>query len=153
MKLDELLTERDICPDLQAKDKIDVLKSLVDMLAHRWDDIDKDSVLKILLQREKLGSTGTGNGIAIPHGKVDSLSNLRICFGRCKKGVDFDSIDQKPVHLFFLLIAPADSIGTHLSVLARISNLLNDDKVRQSLLDARDASEIYQIIVGGGKSA
>ena len=146
MKLTDLLMVEDINPNLESNDKLGVLKELVELIAKRHTGLDKDSVLRILLDREKLGSTGTGEGIAIPHGKVDAISDLIVGFGRSADGVDFDSIDGKPAHLFFLLVAPANSVGTHLSILARISNLLNDADVRKGLLDADKAAAIYEII-------
>lgn len=147
MKLTKLFGPDDISANLESADKLGVLKELVQLLSRQKQDLPQDEVLRVLLEREKLGSTGTGFGVAIPHGKVDSLSELMVCFGRSKAGIDFDSMDGKPAHLLFLLIAPAESIGTHLSVLARISNLLNDQDIRDQLLNAGNADSIYSIIV------
>ena len=146
MKLTELLSTELINPDLRANDKLGVLRELVDLLVKNNEALDKESTLRILLEREKLGSTGTGEGIAIPHGKSDTVDELKVCFGRSVAGVDYDSMDGKPAHLFFLLIAPSNSVGTHLSVLARISNLLNDSAVRSALMEADDAAQIFQLI-------
>jgi PTS system nitrogen regulatory IIA component len=99
-----------------------------------------------LLDREKLGSTGVGEGIAIPHGKLAGLPKIVVGFGRSKTGVHFDAIDGKPVQILFLLIAPEDSPGTHLKALARISRLLKDVAFRQRLLAAQGADELMEII-------
>lgn len=146
MKLTDLLTSDHIVPSLGSNDKLGVLKELVELLAKHRQGLDKDGILRILLEREKLGSTGTGAGVAIPHGKADTISDLLVCFGRSLEGVEFDSIDGKPAHLFFLLVAPTDSIGTHLSALARISNMLNEESFRDQLMQAQSAGAIYQII-------
>lgn len=146
MKLTEMLSVKDICPNLSAKDKLGVLKELVELLSKNNREINPDTVLRVLLDREKLGSTGMENGVAIPHGKVDSISDLLVCFGRSETGIPFDSLDGKPAHLFFLLVAPTDSIGTHLSALARISNLLNDKTTREQLSAATDAKTLYEVI-------
>jgi PTS system nitrogen regulatory IIA component len=146
MKLNQLLSAEDILPRLKATDKLSVLKEMVDHVAKRHAGISAQDVLKVLLEREKLGSTGTGNGVAIPHGKADSLDELLVCFGRSAQGIDFESMDDKPAYLFFLLVAPANSIGTHLSALARISNLLNDDDARGRLLKADTEKSIFEII-------
>ncbi len=146
MKLTQMLSVKDIHPNLAATDKLGVLKELVDLLAKNNKGVNPDTVLRVLLDREKLGSTGMENGVAIPHGKVDSISELLVCFGRSEAGIPFDSLDGKPAHLFFLLVAPTDSIGTHLSALARISNLLNDEAARKQLVAATEAKSLYTII-------
>ncbi|HQC23908.1 MAG TPA: PTS sugar transporter subunit IIA, partial [Syntrophales bacterium] len=100
----------------------------------------------VLLEREKLGSTGIGDGIAIPHGKLKGLERLVISFGRSRQGVDFDAIDGKPVHIFFLLMAPESSTGQHLKALAKISRMLKDPGFRSDLMAAENAEEIYRKI-------
>jgi PTS system nitrogen regulatory IIA component len=98
------------------------------------------------LEREKLGSTGIGDGIAIPHGKMKGIEELVTSFGRSIKGVDFESIDNKPTHLFFLLVAPENSAGVHLKALARISRLLKDSGFRNRLMEASDRQDLFRII-------
>ena len=100
----------------------------------------------MLLEREKLGSTGIGDGIAIPHGKLKGLDRLVISFGRSRQGIDFDAIDGKPVHIFFLLMAPESSTGQHLKALAKISRMLKDPDFRSDLMAAKSAEEIYRKI-------
>jgi PTS system nitrogen regulatory IIA component len=106
----------------------------------------QSEILSILLEREKLGSTGIGDGIAIPHGKSTELSQIISGFGLSKRGINFDSLDGKPAHLFFLLVAPENSVGTHLKMLARISRMLKNVEFRKKLLGANSQQEIYQII-------
>ena len=102
--------------------------------------------MQVLLDRERLGSTGIGEGVAIPHGKLNNIDRQLIAFGLSRKGVDFDAMDGKPARLFFLLIAPEDSVGVHLKTLARISKLLKTSHARERLLSAADRAQIYRII-------
>ena len=97
--------------------------------------------------RESLGSTGIGDGVAIPHGKVSDLHELVVAFGRSKKGIAFDAIDGKPVHLFFLLLAPENSTGQHLKALAKISKMLKTPNFRKKLIEAKTKSDLYKAIV------
>ncbi|MCP3178080.1 MAG: PTS sugar transporter subunit IIA [Desulfuromonadales bacterium] len=147
MKIADFLNASAIADDLKAKGKNDVLAELTDTIVHTDKSLDRDEVMRVLLEREKLGSTGIGDGVAIPHGKLKNISNLLISFGRSRDGVDFDSMDGKPAHLFFLLIAPEESVGIHLKTLARISKLLKNPQVRQRLLQADSAGDIYSIII------
>jgi len=103
-------------------------------------------MVDVLMEREKLGSTGIGDGIAIPHGKLKGLDNLLLSFGRSREGVDFESIDGKPVHLFFLLMAPESSTGQHLKALAKISRMLKDERFRSELMSARSAEDLFKTI-------
>ncbi len=146
MKIVDLLNPAAIVADLKAKGKNDVLAELTDAIVNLENSLDRDEVINVLQERERLGSTGIGEGVAIPHGKLKNIDNLLISFGRSKAGVDFDSMDAKPAHLFFLLVAPEGSVGVHLKTLARISKLLKNPSVRRRLLDARDGEEIYKII-------
>jgi len=109
--------------------------------------IDKARAIDVLQQREKLGSTGIGDGVAIPHGKVSDLHELVVAFGRSKKGIAFDAIDGKPVHLFFLLLAPENSTGQHLKALAKISKMLKTPNFRKKLIEAKTKSDLYKAIV------
>ena len=102
--------------------------------------------MKILMEREKLGSTGVGESIAIPHGKIHGLDDLHISFGRSRKGVAFDALDGKPVHLFFLLMAPDHSSGQHLKALAKISRMLKDIDFRKKLMNAKSRDDLYDVI-------
>ncbi len=146
MKLTELLNPEAINPELKAASKNDVLGELTDALLRVEPGLDRDEVVEVLKERERLGSTGIGDGVAIPHGKLKHLDKLLLSFGRSRRGVDFDSMDGQPARLFFLLVAPEDSVGVHLKTLARISKLLKNPEVRQDLIDAEDAGAIYDII-------
>ena len=101
------------------------------------------------MNRERLGSTGIGEGVGIPHGKLKELPSLILGFGLSRKGVDFESIDNQPVYIFFLLLTPEDSAGLHLKLLARISRILKNDLFRQQLREAQTADEVYAVIQSG----
>ena len=147
MKISELLNPQAIVADLQARDKSTALAELTGALVACEPTLNRAEVIAVLLEREKLGSTGIGDGVAIPHGKLGGIPELRLAFGRSRQGVNFESMDGQPAHLFFLLIAPEESVGVHLKTLARISKLLKDSSVRQRLLDAEGAQAIYQVIL------
>ena len=145
MKILEVLKKEAIIADLKAQSKKAVLEELVKPVA-AIAGIDQDKLVKVLLEREKLGSTGIGNGIGIPHGKLKDLEELAIGFGLSRGGVNFESIDGKPAHIFFVLMTPENSTGLHLKLLARISRILKNDAFRERLITAADKEEIYQII-------
>ena len=147
MKISELLDPRAIVADLQARDKTRTLAELTDALLICEPSLDRDEVIAVLQERETLGSTGIGDGVAIPHGKLAGIPELKLVFGRSQAGVDFESMDGQPAYLFFLLIAPEESVGVHLKTLAKISKLLKDSSVRKKLLDASDQAAIYQVIL------
>lgn len=146
MKIAELLNPSAIAPELKATEKKKVLAELTDAILKVDNSLDREKVIKVLQERERLGSTGIGEGVAIPHGKLKDIDNLLISFGRSRSGVDFDSMDGKPAHLFFLLVAPEESVGVHLKTLARISKLLKNPTVRARLLEAEGSEDIYRII-------
>jgi PTS system nitrogen regulatory IIA component len=108
--------------------------------------LNKEALVEVLLERERLGSTGIGDGIAIPHGKIKDLDELILSFGRSTQGIEFDSMDGRPTHLFFLLIAPENSAGIHLRALAKISRLLKSAHFRQRLLEAGTVEELFLVI-------
>ena len=145
MKILDVLLKEAILPDLKANDKKGVLEELVTPVA-RIADINHDYLVKVLMERERLGSTGIGEGIGIPHGKVKGLESLVLGFGLSKKGVDFDSMDGQPAHIFFLLLTPENSTGLNLKLLARISRILKNEPFKQRLLHATNRDEIYSII-------
>jgi len=147
MKISELLKSGTVVSDLRSSSKASVLTEMTEALHQKHPELSKSTVLNVLQERERLGSTGIGEGVAIPHGKLANIDELLLCFGRSREGVEFDSIDGKPAHLFFLLIAPEDSVGIHLKTLARISKLLKESRVRSRLLAAKDSDEIFSLIV------
>lgn len=145
MKIVEFLQPGAVVDDLAGKTAQAVLGEVSRPLAvaHK---LDPQRLLDTLLEREKLGSTGIGDGVAIPHGKVPGLDRLLAVVGRSRAGVQFHSLDGKPAHLFFLVMAPEQSAGMHLKALARISRLLKDARFRRSLLEARDADDLRRIL-------
>lgn len=147
MKFSELINKNYIIPEFKGSTKKQVLEELVEALASNNVEIDKVVLLNALLEREKLGSTGIGDGVAIPHGKMNGLDNIILLFGKSGQGVDFDAIDRKPVCMVFLLVAPADSAGLHLKALARLSRMLREKEFKNSLLMASDAEALLKIII------
>jgi nitrogen PTS system EIIA component len=147
MKLSEILKPEYIIPNLNAHDKKGALEELSGVITDQEPSLNKGYLLQVLLERERLGSTGIGEGIALPHGKVSKLNRLLVSFGRSLEGLSFDSIDDQPAHLFFLLVAPENSAGAHLQALAKISRVLKDSSFRQRLMDATSKDEIYKLIV------
>src|SRR6184192_595970 len=145
MKIAEFLREDLILPELQATDKAGVLRELCAPLA-RAHGFEAGRLTEVLLEREKLGSTGVGEGVAIPHGKLPGVPNLLAAFGRSKRGVDFAAIDGKPTYLFFVLFAPENSAGIHLKALARISRLFKSSSFRESIGRGITAAEILQLV-------
>ena len=145
MRILDVLHREAILSDLKAQDKKSILEELVDPIA-RLKNADQDELVLVLMERERLGSTGIGSGIGIPHGKLKNLEELVLGFGLSRKGVDFDSMDGRPTHIFFLLMTPENSTGLHLKVLARISKILKNETFRQRLMGASNRDEIYGII-------
>ena len=145
MNLKEILKKEAVCAQLESTKKEDVLKEMVDLLGA--DVKDKKKIVKILIERESLGSTGIGQGIAVPHGKTDDSDSLFAALGVSKQGVDFNSLDGEPVYIFFLLIAPKESPGPHLKALARISRILRDGSFCAMLRKAETAEQIYNLII------
>ncbi len=142
MKILDNLNRKAIISKLNATDKNGVLNELSTALAEASGG-NQEEMMRVLLDRERLGSTGIGGGIAIPHGKMKSLDSLSMAFGRSHKGVNFETMDGKPAYLFFLLLAPQDSTGGHLKMLARISQLLKDSVFKERLINAADQRELY----------
>ena len=145
MKILEVLAKESILEDLKGTDKKSILEELVGPVS-KISGVDADLLVKVLLDREQLGSTGIGGGVGIPHGKLKELESLVLGFGLSRNGVDFESMDGKPTHIFFLLLTPENSTGLHLKALARISRLLKNDSFREKLLNAADRDEIYSVI-------
>ena len=145
MKILDGLHPDAILVDLKAVDKKGVLEELVTPVA-RLAGVDHKDLVRVLMERERLGSTGIGGGIGIPHGKLKSIDKLVLGFGLSRRGVSFDSIDGKPTHIFFLLVTPESSTGLHLKLLARISRVLKNEPFKAKLMAADGVNEIYAII-------
>ena len=145
MKIHDVLHKEAILSDLKSLDKKGVLEELVTPVS-RITGINHEYLVRVLMERERLGSTGIGEGIGIPHGKLKDLDSLILGFGLSRKGIDFESMDGLPTHIFFLLVTPENSTGIHLKLLARISRILKNEPFREKLLNAEDSDEIYSII-------
>jgi len=146
MKIMDYLKEEWVIPNLQGADKRTILKELANILVKPCHVGSAEELVQVLLEREKMGSTGIGEGIAIPHGRLKNLKKFVISFGRSKKGVDFDSIDHHPSQIFFLVMAPENSAVDNLKLLGRIVTLLKDPSFKKKLMEASSQNELYQII-------
>jgi len=146
MKILDYLKEEWVIAELQGTDKQSVLKELSSVLVKPCQASGVEEILQVLLEREKLESTGIGEGIAIPHGRFKKLENFFISFGRSVKGVEFDSIDRKPSQLFFLVMAPENSAVSNLKLLGRIVTLLKDASFKKRLIGASSRKELFEII-------
>jgi PTS system nitrogen regulatory IIA component len=146
MKILDIVSPEGVLGNLRAETKEGVLREMAEAAAAGVPSLSAQDLTSILMERESLGSTGIGDGVAIPHGKVPGIDRLVAVVGRSRPGVQFHSLDGKPTHLFFLVVAPDQSAGMHLKALARISRLLKDPRFRQSLLAARDADEFRRIL-------
>jgi len=146
MRITDILSESLVIADLRGQTKEAVLRELAERLAAVYPQVGAARLVDVLWERERLGSTAIGDGIAIPHGKLPGLKSVLAAFGRHLQGVDFQSLDGKPSTLFFLLVAPEDSVGLHLKALARVSRLLKEPSFRQKLMAAADRSALYETI-------
>ena len=147
MKISDILDESVVLPDLTSKTKKSVLEELVSHLAQFEEKVNKEELLKVLLEREKLGSTGINDGVAIPHGKLKNIDTLLVAFGRSREGIDFGALDGKVSHLFFLLVAPERSAGTHLKALARISRIAKNEDFRKKCMKAKTGEDLFKLMV------
>jgi len=146
MKVIDFLQPERIIANLAAKTKPGVLAEMSAHLAELEPGVEAEGLRRVLEERELLASTAIGDGIAIPHGKLDSIGRLVGALGRSVEGIEFESIDGKPTHLVFMLVAPASSTGVHLKALARLSRLFRDPDFRQRLLQAPTREAMYQVI-------
>ena len=145
MKILDALPPESILVDLQAQDKQGLIEELAAPVAQAAG-VDHAELVRVLMDRERLGSTGIGGGIGIPHGKLKGLDTLALGFGISRQGVDFESMDGRPTKIFFLLVTPENSTGLHLKLLARISRILKNDPFKERLLAAVDKDDVFQII-------
>ena len=139
-----------VLPALTASSKKEVLRELAGAVHHEQPQLDAETLYATLLDRENLGTTGIGDGIAIPHGKIKGLPAITICFGRSRQGIAFDALDSKPTHLFFLLLAPEEVAAPYLSCLAELSRFLKNPAIRDRLLNAEDTEELLAIFSEAG---
>ena len=146
LNISGLIGEELIIDELKGRTKLEVLQEFSALLFDNGKIDDKEGLTRVLAAREALGSTGIGDSVAIPHGKLKGIKGLMMAFGRSLNGVEYDSLDGEPARLFFLVIAPEDAPGEHLKALARISRLMKKKEFRESLLRAGDSKDIKRII-------
>ena len=146
VKITDYMSEELILLNLKAKNKDEALKELSALIGKSKKIEKKDVIYKALLERENLGSTGIGKGVAIPHAKTDAAESLTIAFGISKEGVDFKSLDQEKVKIFFVFASPFKDSQIYLKVLARISRLIRDENFREKLLNCENAKEVLECI-------
>jgi nitrogen PTS system EIIA component len=147
MRMEDILKESCVIADLKGKTKREILFELINTLKNVNLVEDVEKVVSVVLEREGLGSTGIGDGVAIPHGKMKGLHNILCAFGKSKDGLDFDAVDSNPVHIFFLLLAPDDSASLHLKTLSRVSKLLRDPSFRKRLTELNSSRDIFNAII------
>ena len=146
MKITDFLSVRTVIPALVSREKNTVLREMAEGLALVYPSLDKNRVLEVLLERERISTTAIGEGVAIPHGKLPGVDRVLGIFARSPEGIDFASLDGGPTHLFFVLIAPENAAADHLKALARISRLLKDETFRRRLMMGETSEQIFEII-------
>ncbi len=145
MKVVDLLSEKVIIADLKSRDKIDLINELIDLFKGDPRIRDLDKVKESVLEREKIMSTGVGKGFAIPHGKTNAVSEILAAFGKTKDPIDYQSLDNKPVNLIFLLVGKDNLVSTHIKLLSRISRMMNKDEFREKLINAESKQDILDL--------
>ena len=145
MKITDILNEKVIVTKLPGSTKADILNSMIDLAATSDRVIDKAKMRSAILEREKIMSTGVGSGFAIPHGKTDAVQDIVAAFAITEQPIDYQSLDDQPVRIVFLLVGKDNSVGPHIKLLSRISRLMNKEEFRKKLIDAESPSEILQI--------
>src|SRR4030067_504376 len=146
MKLSKFCEEDLISFDLKGKTKEQIISELVDLTSRSKLVKDRQELHKAVVEREKLVTTGVGYGVAFPHAKTKAVKGIVVAFGRSKAGVDFEAMDKKPVYLFYLIAAPEDAIGAHLNVMARLSYIMKNEKVREKLMKSQSPKELLDVI-------
>jgi len=145
MKISDLLDSSNVIPGMPAQNKIDAINNLVDTLAPKLDKKTIDAVRKAVMEREGIMSTGVGKGLAIPHGKTRLLTKTYAAFAKLENPVEYEAIDNEPVHILFLLVGPESQNSVHIKMLSRISRLLNSSAFREQLLESKDAETIIEL--------
>ena len=146
MKLIDVLNEKNIIVTLKGNNKVEVVKELIDRLKENGSIDDSDTILKAVMEREKIMTTGVGRGVAIPHCKIKECSQFSIALGLHPEGINYESIDHLPAKIIFLLIGPEDNPGMHIRLLSRISRLISRDALKEELLKCSDSGEIFNIL-------
>jgi len=144
MKISDILTENLVATGLPGNTKNEVIDGMIDLVAASPKVMDKDKVRKAIFEREEIMSTGVGNGFAIPHGKTEAVSDIVAAFAVTAQPIDYQSLDEKPVRLVFLLVGKDNLVGPHIKLLSRISRLMNKEEFRRRLLDLKSPGEILE---------
>lgn len=146
MKISDILTEDLIKIHLQGDTKESVINEMIELISNSSKVLDKEKVRSAIFDREKIMTTGVGNGFAIPHGKTDAITDIIAAFGITENPIDYQALDEKPVRLLFLLVGKENMVGPHIKLLSRISRLMNKDEFRQKLLTLTSAAEVIETI-------
>ncbi len=144
MKISDILTENLVATGLLGNTKNEVIDAMIDLVASSPKVLDKEKVRKAIFEREEIMSTGVGNGFAIPHGKTEAVSDIVAAFAVTAQPIDYQSLDEKPVRLVFLLVGKDNLVGPHIKLLSRISRLMNKEEFRRRLLDLKSPREILE---------
>ena len=145
MKISDILTEDMVITELQGESKEQIIGAMIDLISGSQKVIDKQKVREAIFERERIMSTGVGNGFAIPHGKTDAVSDIVAAFAITAQPIDYQALDEKPVRLVFLLVGKDNMIGPHIKLLSRISRLMNKEEFRKRLLNLKTSKEIMDI--------
>jgi fructose-specific phosphotransferase system IIA component len=145
MKISDILTESLIVTGLEGNSKDDIIDKMVDLVGTSPKVLDIEKVRKAIFDRERIMSTGVGNGFAIPHGKTDAVSDIVAGFAVTERPIDYESLDEKPVRLVFLLVGKDNLVGPHIKLLSRISRLMNKEEFRRRLLETTSPSAILEL--------
>lgn len=146
MKIANILELKTVVPHLRSTSKAEVIKELADNISSVYSNINKERLVEILLEREKLCSTAVDSGVAIPHAKISGVTDIIAGFGRSIEGIEFESIDRKETHFFITLIAPENATGSHIQLLARISKIFKNPELRSRLMKLESQEDIYEAI-------
>jgi fructose-specific phosphotransferase system IIA component len=144
MKISDILTENLVATGLAGNTKNEIIDAMIDLVASSPKVTDKEKVRKAIFEREEIMSTGVGNGFAIPHGKTEAVADIVAAFAVTAKPIDYQSLDEKPVRLVFLLVGKDNLVGPHIKLLSRISRLMNKEEFRRRLLDLKSPREILE---------
>ncbi|MDH3328984.1 MAG: PTS sugar transporter subunit IIA [Desulfobulbaceae bacterium] len=140
-----VLKEKNILLDIKAKNKESVLRELAEVAHQDCPQVDLEVLYQLLLEREQIGSTGVGNGVAIPHARIENLDAIQLCFGRTNDGIGFDAIDNQPVHFIVMILSPVDQPEKYLKTLATVSRFLKKPELRRQLRLAENSKKIVEI--------
>jgi len=144
MKISDILTENLVATGLAGSTKNDIIDAMIDLVASSPKVLDKEKVRKAIFEREEIMSTGVGNGFAIPHGKTEAVADIVAAFAVTAQPIDYQSLDEKPVRLVFLLVGKDNLVGPHIKLLSRISRLMNKEEFRRRLLELKTPKEILE---------